>query len=365
MWAARASSAFAPGFIDRVRVAAMGNTLPRTIATPYYLTDLGIRRFDDPSEFFDLNVTETAWEGLHRREESVELIKSATLDNLADMLDSYILLVGDYNGALGAISNRLDEIEASGRSALQIYTAVLSSLQSDRRSLKMFTCAANSAKTLPKKIMALHRRAAAEIKRFKEPETGIRTLQELDMFVSSQGEEGSLSGDDVNCILSLTSNLRALGFIASGEPELSMNEISRSVKLATLDGLKVMSPSEAARYLAQGKINLAQSFLREGENQKALYTLRDNVTFCSSHALEYLSEAHATYAYGLYLSNDYIGAVEQAKHAVRRIAKEGSPTRLQAARKILIGALARVGNTSEAEEELKNLDADPLGKAVT
>lgn len=365
IWSKRTNSTFAPGFIERIRVAAVGNTQPRTIATPYYLTDLGIRRFEDPREFFELNVAKTDWDGLHSRQESVNLIRSADLDDLADMLDSYILLVGDYDGAQNAISNRLSGIEASRRPTLQIYAAVLLSLQSDRRSLTMFTHAAKHARTLPSKIMALHRRAAAEIKRFKDPQTGIETLRELDQFVRTQGAEGSLSKDDVNCILSLTSNLRALGYIASGEPELSMNEISLSVELATLDGLEVMSTSEAARYLAQGRINLAQSFLRLNENKKALDTLRNNVDFCFTHAQEYLSEALTTYAYGLYLSQDYTNSIEQATRAIGKIATEGSPTRLRSARKILIGALARSGNETAAHEELKNLDGDPLGQADT
>lgn len=48
-------SSTAPGFAERLRIVA-GLTERRDIAQPYYLTDLGVRRFEDPAVFFEANL---------------------------------------------------------------------------------------------------------------------------------------------------------------------------------------------------------------------------------------------------------------------------------------------------------------------
>ena len=352
----------APGFMERLLVAAAPTEArpERTIAAPYYLTDLGVRSFEDPARFLSLHADALEWQ-LPSAEESARLLLALPIADLADHLDAFVLLTGDYDTAAAAVRAREAEIAGSGLHRLQLFAGVLMAAVGDVCCRRLLDAAAVAAHAPTDMFMARHRRAAAEIKRFGSARTGLTMLDELDRQMAGATQGQALSDGDLRALLSVTANLRALAFLMLKDWARAEAEIARSRELATLTDLRAVRLEESSRYAAQENINLAQMLIKDGDGARAVTTLEENVEFCREHAADYLSEALSALAYAQFLHGEHRVAARTAAEAASRVAEEASPVRLQVAREIRIAALAGAGDSGGAAEELHRMERDPLG----
>lgn len=359
----------APGFTERLEVASRGGAegqVARTIAAPYYLTDLGVRRFDDPAVFYRIHIELFRWSTQISAKATRSMLLSAPIGSLADLLDACILLLGDYDLAHEVAKARHAEILRDGGFKTQIYAGVIFAAQGDGNCREAFRVAGEHPQAgAVQRFMANHRLAAAEIKRFGRPEQGMEVLNHLDgaMFVALS--TGEISNGDRFAMVSVTANLRALALLSMHDFDGARREVERAREIFTVNGLMKVKPGESARYAAQESINIAQLLSAGSDNMKAVEVLERNVDFCNEHCEEYLGEALSALAYAQYLSGDYSAAIDTAKRAIVRVAHEASPARLRAVREILIGALAESGLRSLAGAELELLESDPLGLSST
>ncbi|EYR62805.1 hypothetical protein N866_05095 [Actinotalea ferrariae CF5-4] len=136
----------APGFMERLLVAAAPTEArpERTIAAPYYLTDLGVRSFEDPARFLSLHADALEWQ-LPSAEESARLLLALPIADLADHLDAFVLLTGDYDTAAAAVRAREAEIAGSGLHRLQLFAGVLMAAVGDVCCRRLLDAAAVAA----------------------------------------------------------------------------------------------------------------------------------------------------------------------------------------------------------------------------
>ena len=116
-------TAVAHGFTERLEVAARGGSdgpAPRTIAAPYYLTDLGVRRFDDPALFYRAHAERFGWTETISVAGTDELMLDIPVEDLARLLDAVVLVLGDYETAVDVVRRRYGSIEASTDFDLQL-----------------------------------------------------------------------------------------------------------------------------------------------------------------------------------------------------------------------------------------------------
>lgn len=350
----------APGFIERLNVAE-GPISDRTISTPFYLTDLGVRRFDDPSLFLNANLKLIGTESLSDPECDLNLSKSIPAQGLGDFLDSYILIVGDYDFAARVVIERMGDILVSGNANTLISAGVLAASIGDVSARDLLFEAANSSKTPMNRFMALHRLAAAEIKRFNAPSEGIAILERIENEIASTERDGIISIGDAEALRAVVSNLRALAWIRLKDFKNAVGDISRSMSIHTTDELRTLTIDESARYGAQIRINVAQTQLQRGLLEDGVQTLTENVAYCRANSIEYVGEALSALSYGLYIAGDYRQAISTANDAASEIAFQASPTRLRAARNIAIASLAKLDDLSKASAYLEIANNDVLG----
>ncbi len=352
----------APGFVERLGVAAArGRTDgPRSIAAPYYLTDLGVRRFDDPSVFLTAHLALLGTEHRSDPRDDADLLAATPIDELGAVLDAFVLLTGDYDTAHRVVAARFDELLTRRSAGLLVQVGVLFAAMGDERVRPALQRAAEVALHPTDRFMALHRLAAAEIKRFARPEEGLRLLQELDEQIDAAQGAGVLSAGDREALLSVTANLRALALLRTRPGDVRA-EIVRSRSLHTLDDLHEVVVGEASRYGAQERINLAQVLSGDGEDDAAVEVLEDNVAYCRTHSLDYVGEALTALAYGQLRAARFADAATNAALAAERIAFEASPARLRVAREIQVAAYFSADDIESATSALRAMEGDPLG----
>ena len=365
---ANSTRPFAHGFSERLgatRDVYMPVREPRSIAAPYYLTDLGVRRFQDPHLFLDLHLQIFQLPPLPNERQDRDCLLSSSIKDFGSLIDACILLTGNYKAVRDAIILRHTEVLECDNALTKIYSGVALAALSDPRCASFFEAVSVAVSTTPEvSFMAQHRLAAAQIKKFEHPESGLDILNRLDRRMQRVKTNGGITEGDYSSMRAVTSNLRALAHLKLGDAKASRREIEISRSLSTLDGLDRITKSESARYLAQENINLAQLLVQNGEENRAVEILETNRLFCETHCVEYLGEAVSALAYGYYLQGDYRKAIETSLAAIEIVALEASPTRLRVSREILVGSFAEVGEIESAIYYLQQMDEDPLGLTV-
>lgn len=274
-------------------------------------------------------------------------------------------MTGHYELAHQVLLDRWAEIVRDATSGLLVQVGVLLAALRDDVARQALMRAADTASQFLGKFMALHRLAAAEIKRFNHPLEGERILAELDFEIDECQTGGLISPGDGDTLRSVTANLRALSLMRQGKQGKVRDEIARARDLNTLDGLDRLVAGEASRYGAQERINLAQVLNREGDVREAVDILEENVEYCTRHNDEYVGEALTALAYGQFLLGHFDDSAASATAAAQRIAFEASPVRLRAAREICAAAYHRADNVSAAREMLRSMEEDPLGIEIS
>lgn len=190
--------AVAPGFVERLQIASAptAHAVPRTIATPKFLTDLGLRRTPDPAQFFDLHLQIFDWPAHHDRDATRALLGMADQTDLAALLDATVLLTGDYALAHDAVRLRLDEIAHGDDAQLAVTVGVLLAAMGDPACLRLLQHAAAIATDFRTRFIAQHRYAAAQIKRVNDPAAGVRSLDELDRSIEAAHDARRITFND-------------------------------------------------------------------------------------------------------------------------------------------------------------------------
>lgn len=107
------SQVHVPGFQPRLIYAAnldKEEYIPyRSVAFPMYLTDLGVRIFQDPKVLFECSTGLTFSELIYN-EGFLQPLFLAKIDSLSRYLDGFISLYGDYDSISSVLENRYREI---------------------------------------------------------------------------------------------------------------------------------------------------------------------------------------------------------------------------------------------------------------
>lgn len=134
--------------------------------------------------------------------------------------------------------------------------------------------------------MAVHRLAAAEIKRSAEPERGVETLDENDQSRLSAEAIGEIGEGDRLALASAIAIPRILARTTLKCREGARTEVERAPELATVDGPWRVKHGEPARYTAQKNITIAQLIVVESDANQASPSPTSDVESSREHTLE-------------------------------------------------------------------------------
>lgn len=351
----------APGFVERIifvqRSAAHLPNGERPVSVPFFVTDLGVRKDRGANEFYAENL-----KIIEARPSDpscdLELLKNYPLENVAPIIDGFLVLTGNYEVASKAIISRHSEILRGGSYAAVLYSGVVLAAVGDVASIPLLERAIEIAPSQSASVMAGHRAAAAEIKRFNSRKRGIRRLEGLRHAVCTE-----FKSPEKYSLLGVIDNLIALGHLMDGDRRAAWEaELSALSNLSRKSGYSIVANSRRLRYLSQVNINLAQLMIGDGQLRKAADTLENNV-HCQRSS-DYLSEALTVAGYAWYLLGENSKSINHLLEAESLIAAEASPTRLRLVRKMLISCFYKSGEHAKAETYFHRLADDPLGFQV-
>lgn len=353
-----------PAFCERYNVtfdAIVDQRVPkmRTVAAPYYVTDLGVREFSDPKEFY---ATHTKIAGIAEIDKKIiaDCTTQADISELALVLDAEILFFGDYKTLISPIAQRKFEILDSKDYTLLIYCGNILSALNESDAIRFYEAAVDAAHVKSESYAAQHRAAAYEIKRANDPRSGLKRLQQCEQkFIDAGTPEGFVD-------LALLKNLEALAYSILGKTEESANalieardQILKLDRKATQISKEVLS--RADRYASQIAINEAQLAISVNNPRKAVQILADNAKMARQQANDYLPEALAELSYGLFLNKQFNESYSVGCEAFWRLQQIGSVKALKTTREILVADLVGMGRVEEAEKLCDQIDIDVLG----
>lgn len=329
----------------------------RSVAAPYYVTDMGVRRFSDPALFYKTHV-ETA---RIQRISSAHLYDTALqtpLEDLANLLDAIILFFGDYDAASNVAIDRATEILNSSLYQLLIHAGTITAASGLDLAVTFFERAADCAGSVSEAYAAMHRAAAFEIKRLTDPDSGLHRLNEARRYIDDSTLDGLINN-------ALYENLAALAYVKnqSSSPQEALDQAKVSFAAFMDDEREADTPlfARASRYRSQIAINEAQLAIARGERQHAVDLLEDNLRFVHMNAHDYSPEALSELSYAYYLDDKYEKALTASQEAISQLHMIGSLSALRSAREIAVASLAKLNRHEEASCLAELIDSDPLG----
>lgn len=352
--------AVAAGFTERLTLAATPRLARRTTLSPEYLTDLGVRRSDDPSRFWRAHLALFGWDVAYSLRDNAAWITRLDPDDAVLAADATVLLVGDFDNAAAALAPRVAELMLKGSTDVLPRLGVLLAAVGDLRAVDVFDVVVSRG-TIRQAIMARHRRAATQIKRGNDLEGGCQTLDALLDAAARHLRDGAIADGDSTAIAALVGNLRALVHMRRMDIAAARYDIDRASDLVQGAGDVVVTPDEARRYQAQISLNDGQLAMVEGDHSRANRVLAANIDRCRMDSPEYLSEALSAAGVGLIRQGRFQEAVMVLVQSVDLIRHEASPVRLEMARKLLATALERSGRADQGCRVLYAMHHDELG----
>lgn len=367
---AASSSRVAPGFEERIAVAASfpdGAGRARSIRAPYYLTDLGVRRFEDPSVFFLAHLESLGLASIKSEFDAALVDDAANCDirDYGSLADRYILLVGDYDHAEQVLGDAYLAVSQSTSFNSQLQLGVLALSVGDGQGLALLDKAACSERVdYADKFMVTVRAAAALAKRLGRRSEALARLQaaddELEVLVSA----GDVSDRDAALMRDVSANLAALVSVMQGDPDGAIARLAQADRPEPTVGDGQLTSSQGNRYKAQRSINYATVLFREQRYDVAVACLERNLEFTRRYAPDYEGEAQSTLTYGLLLAERYEDCVLSAEKAIALVSQEASPARLKKVRSVLLACYVKMGRLSAAKEVSDLMEHDPLGLSV-
>ncbi|EJZ82432.1 hypothetical protein [Corynebacterium otitidis] len=348
-----------PGLLRRIRIAQrISDRTIRDLASPHYLTDTGVRRAPEAKLFWNLILEHFAIEDRVRSEELCRQAADESSQGIVGLIDDISLTIGDYQLMYRIVASALPRLAAPSDSYAATAVGMVLATAGDDRCADFFDTASVEQHPVDK-AMNLVRLAAYCIKRKKAYPRSQAALERA-VGILDDSERSIKPAERHGCLASVY-NLASLLALHTDGPM----ESARSLE-AALDHAReaVMYPdrrSENARYGIQIFCNLAQLHCLREEYEETHKAILDNGTVFLEHAPEYRTEVDSCLAYINYLDGHFTDATRHAREAIRSIARQASPLRLAATRKVLIGSLIRLERTHDAAAEQDKLIHDPLG----
>jgi tetratricopeptide (TPR) repeat protein len=286
--------------------------------------------------------------------------EGAVESRLCAQLDACICFTGDWAATLQLVT----AVEAAGHELTsiraQLYAGTVLCAQGDARGLRLYkaiTVAANPATS----HMARIRLAAAQLKRFGLVDEAIATIESAQASCERWSVDGLISRGDAVALAAVGHNLRALAELRAGRRDAAFEFINRACSAHDENGFVVLDGDSVERYRAQARVNHVQLLWLRGDYAGAMSAIRRHVArtrnahpYSLSEALSVAGQLH--YSGGLI--EEAVSFLAEAEALLRR---EATPVRLQKCRKILAGALHRLGDIEERDKVLVSITADPLG----
>lgn len=339
----------------------------RTIQTPSFLNDLGVRYFTDPKYIYHY-LNEKGFLYFVNLNDIKEDIKELDIQYLGLYIDAYFLVTGDYKTPYEEIKDRIDELDKIKNHKQLIFIASLFAALQDDTCENIFHLAYKVADNIEDKVATIHRISAYTIKRKSDSNTeNILNIQNLYNEIRSIENEGSKQ-----IYTALANNLLALLITQSGISDMNILTIKSLLQNGvTLIDTQINGNNfavsqklldQSKRYRGQIQINYAQLLLAKKEYFEAKVLLEENLSFTQKYATDYVPEALALYAQSLYLNKEYTQSLIYAKDATTKNIEIGAFTAAKNIHKIVISSLTKLGNIQEAEEELKKYNK--LGERI-
>ena len=344
----------------------------RSHLAPNFVSDLGLRRTDDPGQFLRgclsrlgipttehvANWTPTrltaAWDG-----------NSISESAFAAHIDVLISFAGMWDQAADLARQTLDAKRKPCSQQLLTYLGSALTSNGDARAGEMYAAAEIAADSTPAtRAMARIRRAAWQIKRVGDVPGGVETLERLESqlrdwvagFEISPGDEGALMG--------VALNLKALAAVKMHDGARAKELLGMALTRLDTGGLVVVGEDERRRYFAQVNVNIAQLHCQMGAPEMAIELTRTHLDWTRANHPGSVSEALAVAGYVAYLCGSWLQAIDLTSEAADLIATEGSPVRLLMSRKTLAGALYQSGDVDGAQRVIETMSEDPLGLSL-
>lgn len=341
----------------------------RTHLAPNYVSDLGIRRTDDPEQFLNgclsqLGVSTTD----HLTSWTVKPLMAAWADDsiseleYAAHIDALISYAGMWDQAADLAARTLDQNRRPQSQRLLTYLGSAFAAAGDKRAGDMFVAAESADDATPAtQAMARIRLAAWQIKRLGDVTGGIETLESLEVQIHGWASGFEISAGDENALMGVSLNLKALSSVKLKDIPRAAELLEESLDRLDTDGLVVVGEDEKRRYYAQVCINISQLHCQAGAFEMAAEVSERHVAWTRDNHPGSVSEALTVSGYVEYLCGRHLLASSLLREAARRIAVEGSPIRLLVARKALAATLHQSGDEDGAQQILETMLEDPLG----
>lgn len=192
-----------PVLFERLFVAQFlfqNKEIHRTVATPVYINDLGIRCFQDPKLFYEEHCQLANFEQL-TSDDIIQDIINCTPKNLGNFLDGVLLLTGNYNACKVALDTFNDSFLACLDYKTMSYVYMIYAALNDNRAEKIFADLLSIAPNTFEFYITCHRHAAFLTKRKNDYERSHKILE--------KGLEGIEKSDNQLATI-LMLNLQAL-----------------------------------------------------------------------------------------------------------------------------------------------------------
>lgn len=350
-------------FAERVHVVsswARGVRVERSLATPLYLTDLGVRHSKDPGRYFAACVAHMGFPEPHVAEESEAALRDVDRSRLGAALDAYVLLVGDYISASRAARSALERSHRNLEFETGLMAGVLLGAVGDRLAIAVLHEAAQSAPTHSERLTCRHRAAMVHCKRFKEYEAAGAILSGI---IDESNKPGN-DDPDLFELHSIAQNGLALIHAMRGRVE-----DARSSMETALSGVieRVIASGEVdgrlGRYYLQEMINSAHLDALAKDFDVARSTLEEIDPLVREWVPGYLGEYLGVRGFLAFRVGDYRAAVSDSLLAGDAALSHGGLSAFDACRSVVIASLLRLGQESLACDLANQLDVDPLGFA--
>lgn len=333
--------------------------IERSISSPAYLNDLGVRKSNSPMISYKL-LQKKCSVGPFALQDLLEDISSISKDSLGSFLDSYILVTGDYEAIYQAMNDlQIDFKKISDyRTLINIGSTFAAHL--DHRAVNFFAQAALVTSNIEKQIVALHRQAAYLIKRSDNTTTALEKLNELINLIAKVPTNWKRQ-----IYTALADNLYALLIVQKGLTQTNISTITYLLMNAEslVDSLPEFKKydsndpliQQAGRYRSQVEMNYAQILIDSNKITQAIKVLSNNLTLVISSSPDYMAEASATLGYAYFLNGEFSKSICHLKDALQEFNRIGALSEAKVTQENLIAALYRNGSVNEANKLFETL----------
>lgn len=357
-----------PALFDRIIVAKniINNDKylqKRTIKSPEYLTDFGLRHSYSQKLFIEYHCKRLK-KCLPTDDEIKKELLSLNINKLTGWIDAVVLILGNYEVCYNVLKLRINEVNDSLDTISLIKLGTLCGIQNDPEMAELlFKLALKRTQNANTRRTILHRIDVLLLKRKKKVPSFYKETADIISNI--------IAYDNSEEIISLLDNLVAFQLILSEKNTYGNNfQLARllltnakNVLKFTISNCKTIDNylTELVRYNSQIAINQVQLELAIGNMHLAERIMIENIKIVKKYNGEYISEALSSLAYIYHKEKNYPFAINTAIDAIIEHSKIGNVVGINMSKKLLATSLYRYGKEEMASRVLETLTSDPLG----